>query len=244
MLMSENSGYHTLHNQDSDDDAEGCDDDEHDNDDDDKAAGRETALQRELASVPLGQLLAAQQTMTSRDFDKLRAGIRATRPIPTPTPTPTLTPPPPRVPQPRPPNHPAEPLPRPQSAAPSKRWPKRRRSWCRGSGRWWTARDPRFDRLSGHFEDGLFAQSYAFIKEYEKSEVDMLRKEIAKVKDKERKMELERALDTAFCICRRQGVALVEQYKNLGSVRVNKMMEKRRKKNWATERQYMPYQRR
>ncbi|KAI9324316.1 hypothetical protein DFJ73DRAFT_634158 [Zopfochytrium polystomum] len=219
--------------------------------------------------------------MKSRDFHKLRAGIRVTRSesdsdsdTPTSHATAATTKP----------HRGAAPTPAKRSSrhAPtettSKRMVSRFRQVVEPSG--FKARDPRFDRLSGHFDEGLFAQSYGFIKEYEKSEVDMLRKEIAREKDKERKKDLERALATQLSRLKTEEkreqlktierewkkkeaeavekgkkpfflkkadvkkLALVEQYKSLGAGRVNKMMEKRRKKNSATEKRYMPYQRR
>ncbi|KAJ1673172.1 rRNA biogenesis protein rrp36 [Spiromyces aspiralis] len=44
------------------------------------------------------------------------------------------------------------------------------------------SRDPRFDPMSGKFNEELFAKSYDFIKDYQKSEIEMLKKQIDKAK--------------------------------------------------------------
>ncbi|CAJ0875570.1 14503_t:CDS:2 [Entrophospora sp. SA101] len=56
-------------------------------------------------------------------------------------------------------------------------------------------RDPRFDNLSGKFNEGLFEKSYEFIEEYKKSEINEISKRIEKEKDIEEKQKLQQLLD-------------------------------------------------
>ncbi|CDH48510.1 ribosomal rna processing protein 36 homolog [Lichtheimia corymbifera JMRC:FSU:9682] len=55
-------------------------------------------------------------------------------------------------------------------------------------------RDPRFEKLSGHFNQDLFEKSYAFLDDYKKSEQDLLRQQIKKAKNPERREELQQLL--------------------------------------------------
>lgn len=55
-------------------------------------------------------------------------------------------------------------------------------------------RDPRFEKLSGHFNQDLFEKSYAFLDDYKKSEQDLLRQQIKKSKNPERREELQQLL--------------------------------------------------
>ncbi|CAJ0867319.1 12043_t:CDS:2, partial [Entrophospora sp. SA101] len=55
--------------------------------------------------------------------------------------------------------------------------------------------DPRFDNLSGKFNEGLFEKSYEFIEEYKKSEINEISKRIEKEKDIEEKQKLQQLLD-------------------------------------------------
>ncbi|KAG1203460.1 hypothetical protein G6F35_012071 [Rhizopus arrhizus] len=55
-------------------------------------------------------------------------------------------------------------------------------------------RDPRFDKLSGNFNQDLFEKSYGFIKEYNKSEIEMLRERIRKEKDADTQESLKKML--------------------------------------------------
>jgi ribosomal RNA-processing protein 36 len=54
--------------------------------------------------------------------------------------------------------------------------------------------DPRFSDLSGKYNEGLFNNSYKFLDDYEKSEMDTLRTAIKKEKSAERRAEMEREL--------------------------------------------------
>lgn len=53
-----------------------------------------------------------------------------------------------------------------------------------------TRRDPRFDDLSGQLNDDLFQKSYSFVDDMRKEEQKSVRKQLKKVKGKERKAEL------------------------------------------------------
>ncbi|CAG8441786.1 16645_t:CDS:2 [Acaulospora colombiana] len=55
-------------------------------------------------------------------------------------------------------------------------------------------RDPRFDNLSGKFNEDLFEKSYDFLNEYKKSEIEELRNRINKEKDPEEAGKLKQLL--------------------------------------------------
>lgn len=57
-------------------------------------------------------------------------------------------------------------------------------------------RDPRFDGLSGTFNDGLWKKSYGFLSEKQEAECGEIRKQIKKTKDPEKKEELSRLLQS------------------------------------------------
>ena len=44
------------------------------------------------------------------------------------------------------------------------------------------ARDPRFDRTSGHLNEGLFAKSYDFVKDYQAERFDTLKQKLKEAK--------------------------------------------------------------
>ncbi|KAJ3027438.1 rRNA biogenesis protein rrp36 [Rhizophlyctis rosea] len=52
-------------------------------------------------------------------------------------------------------------------------------------------RDPRFDPMAGHLNPDLVARSYGFLKEYEQSEMEMLKKQIKQEKNREEREKLE-----------------------------------------------------
>ncbi|RIA99703.1 hypothetical protein C1645_811052 [Glomus cerebriforme] len=56
-------------------------------------------------------------------------------------------------------------------------------------------RDPRFDSLSGKFNEDLFEKSYTFLNEYKKSEIEQIKKQIKKEKDPNEKSKLQRLLN-------------------------------------------------
>ncbi|KAJ3063719.1 rRNA biogenesis protein rrp36 [Rhizoclosmatium hyalinum] len=142
-------------------------------------------------------------------------------------------------------------------------------------------RDPRFNKFSGKFNEGLFKRSYGFLEDYEKNEIEELRKKVVKTKDASEKEELERDLQRrvskqiqkqkeekqkniqrqwkksemeavkqgkkAFYLKKsdKEKLALYEQYKKLGEGKgVDKFLEKRRKKNSASEKRFLPNARR
>eukprot|EP01135_Chromosphaera_perkinsii_P009564 Nk52_evm14s1810 gene=Nk52_evmTU14s1810 len=57
-------------------------------------------------------------------------------------------------------------------------------------------RDPRFDDLSGSFNQDLFEKSYAFMEDMKKKENEELKKAIREEKDEERRNKLKAALDS------------------------------------------------
>ncbi|RIB03813.1 hypothetical protein C2G38_740450 [Gigaspora rosea] len=56
-------------------------------------------------------------------------------------------------------------------------------------------RDPRFDDLSGKFNEDLFEKSYNFLNEYKRSEIEEIKKSINKEKDPEEKQKLQQLLN-------------------------------------------------
>ncbi|KAI9315536.1 hypothetical protein BX666DRAFT_1956555 [Dichotomocladium elegans] len=55
-------------------------------------------------------------------------------------------------------------------------------------------RDPRFDKLSGKFNQDLFEKSYAFLNDYKKTEKEMLRERLKKEKNPEKREQLQNLL--------------------------------------------------
>ncbi|KAJ3142295.1 hypothetical protein HDU90_004568 [Geranomyces variabilis] len=142
------------------------------------------------------------------------------------------------------------------------------------------SRDPRFDPLAGKLNEGLFDSSYGFLRDYEQSEIEMLKKQIITEKNPEIKMQMQETLTsmTSRMQARKtkekrkallkdwkkkeaalvqQGkkpwqlknsdikkMELVEKYKSMKSKDVEKLLEKRRKKNATKERRFLPYARR
>ncbi|KND01739.1 uncharacterized protein SPPG_03532 [Spizellomyces punctatus DAOM BR117] len=142
------------------------------------------------------------------------------------------------------------------------------------------SRDPRFDPLAGKLNDGLFQQSYGFIRDYEQHEVEMLKKRIVTEKDPEVKEQLHKTLTSMQSRLQTQKqkdkrkeilrnwrkteedlvklgkkpwqlkksdikkLELVEKYQSMKGKDVDKLLEKRRKKNAAKERRFLPYKRR
>ncbi|KAG1049044.1 hypothetical protein G6F43_008610 [Rhizopus delemar] len=141
-------------------------------------------------------------------------------------------------------------------------------------------RDPRFDKLSGNFNQDLFEKSYGFIKEYNKSEIEMLRERIRKEKDadtqeslkkmltkmvsaekmdedKKRKQALIRERKKKEAELVKQGkkpfflkksekrkLELMDRYQQMGEKAVDRILEKRRKKNTTKDRKRLPFKRR
>ncbi|KAJ3142558.1 hypothetical protein HK100_001382 [Physocladia obscura] len=138
-------------------------------------------------------------------------------------------------------------------------------------------RDPRFNKLSGNFNEGLFNRSYGFLEEYEKSEIEDLKKRMNSEKSEEQRAQMEKIIQSkiskqiqkqredrqknihrqwkkaevdavkngkkAFYLKKsdKEKLALLEQYKNIKPGQgVDKFLEKRRKKNSATEKRFLP----
>ncbi|KAJ3262552.1 rRNA biogenesis protein rrp36 [Boothiomyces macroporosus] len=142
-------------------------------------------------------------------------------------------------------------------------------------------RDPRFEPLAGKLNEGLFKRSYGFIREYQESELELLKNDIQKEKDSERKEELKKTLSrltskinaqkakdkqeqakreykkkeqalvkegkTPFFLKKSElkKRELIEKYKSIGKgANLEKVLEKRRKKNAAKEHTRIPTTRR
>lgn len=60
------------------------------------------------------------------------------------------------------------------------------------------ARDPRFEPLSGHLNQGLFEESYQFVKELQQKELELLKKELKTEKDPERIRKLQDTLQKMY----------------------------------------------
>ncbi|KAJ3012420.1 rRNA biogenesis protein rrp36 [Thoreauomyces humboldtii] len=141
-------------------------------------------------------------------------------------------------------------------------------------------RDPRFDPLAGKLNEGLFATSYGFLRDYEASEMEMLRKQIVTEKDEEVKEVLKQTLTSMSSRAQARKLKdkrtqlvkewkqkekalvaegkkpwqlkqsdikkmeLVDRYKSMKGKDIDKLLEKRRKKNATKERKFLPYKRR
>ncbi|ORX45818.1 DUF947-domain-containing protein, partial [Piromyces finnis] len=141
------------------------------------------------------------------------------------------------------------------------------------------ARDPRFDNLSGKYNEDLFKKSYKFLAEMEENEMNMIQDKIKKTKnsiEKEKLMRVYQSLkskkQTEKERERRQSIKrewrkkeiqrvkegkkpfylkkadlkrmeLIDKYKNTKSKSIDKILEKRRKKNASKEHKLMPRKR-
>lgn len=75
---------------------------------------------------------------------------------------------------------------------------KKRVSWYRSvvkGGAAYESRDPRFDKMSGNYNADLFEKSYSFIKDMKESEQRIVRDELKKTKNLERRQELHSYLE-------------------------------------------------
>jgi len=140
-------------------------------------------------------------------------------------------------------------------------------------------RDPRFDNLSGKFNEDLFKKSYKFLSEMEENEMNMIQEKIKKTKNSLEKEKLTRVYQslkskkqTEAAKERRQAIKrewrkkemqrvkegkrpyflkkadlkrmeLIDKYKNTKSKSIDKILEKRRKKNASKEHKLMPRKR-
>jgi len=140
-------------------------------------------------------------------------------------------------------------------------------------------RDPRFDNLSGKFNEDLFKKSYKFLSEMEENEMNMIQEKIKKTKNSLEKEKLSRVYQslkskkqTEEAKERRQAIKrewrkkemqrvkegkkpyflkkadlkrmeLIDKYKNTKSKSIDKILEKRRKKNASKEHKLMPRKR-
>ncbi|SAL95450.1 hypothetical protein [Absidia glauca] len=141
-------------------------------------------------------------------------------------------------------------------------------------------RDPRFDKLSGQFNQDLFEKSYGFIDDYKQSEIADLKTQLTKTKDPEEQERLKSILTrmksqemAAANTKRRQALArerkkveselvkqgktpyflknsekrkleLVDKYNQLGDKSMERILEKRRKRNANKDHKRVPFVRR
>ncbi|PIA16269.1 DUF947-domain-containing protein [Coemansia reversa NRRL 1564] len=145
------------------------------------------------------------------------------------------------------------------------------------------SRDPRFDSLSGHLNEDLFEKSYEFLEKQQQEEMDELRKQAGKLKNKNpaearriqkalgsmqsqaaakqqkkhmqelkrthRKMESEAVKQgkNPYFLGRRdlKDLEVAQKFNKLkDSPKLDKFLEKRRKRNATKDHRRMPYQRR
>ncbi|KAJ3239744.1 rRNA biogenesis protein rrp36 [Chytriomyces hyalinus] len=252
------------------------DDDEDDEDDNDKDQQLKQ-LQSELAEIPFGQLIEVAQTMGSKEFKRVRRGMSVRRSDGEESDTPATRFSKTEREETR--KKKAEIAKRGSKHAPAEQTSKRpvsRRRDVVEIQKKEVYRDPRFNKLSGKFNEGLYKRSYGFLDDYEKSEIADMRVAIKKEKDADKRAELEMNLQRKVSkqiskekeekrksIARQwkkaemaavkdgkkpfylkkadqEKLALYDQYKNLKSGSVDKFLEKRRKKNSASEKRFLP----
>ncbi|KAJ2144907.1 rRNA biogenesis protein rrp36 [Coemansia sp. RSA 678] len=144
-------------------------------------------------------------------------------------------------------------------------------------------RDPRFDSLSGNFNEDLFEKSYEFLEDQQRDEISDMKRQLGKLKDKDGRdaRRIKRALESVQSQLsakeqkkrnqelkrthRKMETEAVEQGKRpyflgkrdlkdlevaqkfnklKGTAKLDKFMEKRRKRNANKDHRNMPYQRR
>jgi len=141
------------------------------------------------------------------------------------------------------------------------------------------SRDPRFDNLSGKYNEDLFKKSYKFLSEMEENEMNMIQDKIKKTKNPLEKEKLNRVYQSLKSKKqtekekeRRQAIKrewrkkemqrvkegkkpfylkkadlkrmeLIDKYKNTKSKSIDKILEKRRKRNASKEHKLMPRRR-
>ncbi|ORX63863.1 DUF947-domain-containing protein [Anaeromyces robustus] len=141
------------------------------------------------------------------------------------------------------------------------------------------SRDPRFDNLSGKYNEDLFKKSYKFLSEMEENEMNMIQEKIKKTKNSLEKEKLNRVYQSLKSKKqtekekeRRQAIKrewrkkemqrvkegkkpfylkkadlkrmeLIDKYKNTKSKSIDKILEKRRKRNASKEHKLMPRRR-
>ena len=145
------------------------------------------------------------------------------------------------------------------------------------------SRDPRFEKFTGKFDPHQFKQSYGFVEEYQESECRMIKDELKKEKNAERRDQLKKSLvsltsrvnakklkDKQSQLKREwrkaeqeqvaatgkkpfflkkaefKKLELVQNYKEMAAKGqdMDKLLEKRRKKNATKDHKLVPYKRR
>ncbi|PVU91067.1 hypothetical protein BB561_004578 [Smittium simulii] len=116
--------------------------------------------------------------------------------------------------------------------------------------------DPRFEKSSGHLNLDLFKKSYSFIDKYQDSEIQTSRRHAEEYQgklDEIKKMHKKREYDLIKqgkkpYFLKRSSLKEIELAKKFeqvsGTKKLDKMLEKKRKRNAAKEHKQMPYKRR
>ncbi|GAO51504.1 hypothetical protein G7K_5603-t1 [Saitoella complicata NRRL Y-17804] len=138
------------------------------------------------------------------------------------------------------------------------------------------ARDPRFESLSGHFNEEAYRKNYSFLNDYRKDEINMLKGTMKKIKDPEEKAKLEKTLTSMqsreqarknqeharevikehnkseramvkegkkpFFLKKtdQKKLVLYDKFSKLGDKTLQKVIERRRKKNTQKEKRLLP----
>ena len=145
-------------------------------------------------------------------------------------------------------------------------------------------RDPRFDPMSGAYDETRFSKSYAFLEEYRSNEANQLKAELKKVRNEKKRAKLQVQLSKLASVSQvqkqkldaikrkqelkqvsrelvQQGhkpfyfkksdlkkIELAAKYqelkKNGGNAKVDRIIEKKRKRNATKAHKYVPYARR
>ncbi|KAI9146151.1 hypothetical protein BKA69DRAFT_1121302 [Paraphysoderma sedebokerense] len=140
-------------------------------------------------------------------------------------------------------------------------------------------RDPRFDNLCGKFNEDLFQKSFSFLDDFKRNEMKMIKEKLkqeknieeknklemlvqrmqsqeATRKEKERERNIKREWKKKEMDAVKQGkvpyflkkaevkkLTLISKFKDAPEKSIDKLLEKRRKKNASKEKRYLPYQR-
>ncbi|CAG8475909.1 22859_t:CDS:2 [Rhizophagus irregularis] len=119
------------------------------------------------------------------------------------------------------------------------------------------SRDPRFDSLSGKFNEDLYEKTYSFLNEYKKSEIEQIKSQISKEKDPVEKSRLQQLLSKLLVYKGKKPyyykksdvkkLELIDKFSKLQESDpkvLEKVIEKRRKKNASIKHKYIPFKRR
>nr|CCA16215.1 conserved hypothetical protein [Albugo laibachii Nc14] len=94
--------------------------------------------------------------------------------------------------------------------------------------------DPRFDPLCGKLNQDLFQKSYSFLDSYKENELETLRKEVRKAKNKERKGDLQVCI--LYVTETLHSISMLQQKVNLLAQEIKQKKKSDRLQNALTER--------